>query len=262
MPNPNWTVPGQPWLEQVNAVRRTLIGKHTDNAVLPIVDLLKMLPLNPSDNETLNDLIARGSLTFAAAKVSNVAQDVTRASFMDDNVGSVRISVPKDVKASVAVLNDEIDFVSEGEDILIILADLPTQWPFSGNFVLRKLQMRPDRVLYTLQDQIQPHGWFEITVDLQAALTPLIALAALRAMPAHRRRKVALALKALRDEEDSCFGADDGTASWYITQGGVMGTCRIQHGNEHVLGTIIYGPDTLSGCRVKLKQLQDAGTCP
>lgn len=259
--NPVWVVPGKQWADQINACRRVIIEKITSNSPLPISDLFKILPLNPTDQQTIDDMVARGDLGFQGGAITNASNDVTRASFLDDNVGSVRLVIPEVVKATATTDGLVVELKEDATEILLILGDLPSQYPFSGNFILRSLSLGESEAVYSLQDQISPNGWFEIKVDLRVAATPFTALAALRSMPAHRRRKFSMAIKALADEEDSCFGKDDGSPSWYITRAS-LGVCRLQHGNEHVLGTIIYGPDTLENCRRQLEVFQTNGTCP
>ncbi len=258
---PVWVVPGKQWADQISACRRVIIEKINSSTPLLISDLFKILPLNPTDQQTIDDMVARGELIFQGGEIVNSSNDVTRASFLDDNVGSVRLIIPKIVKATATTDGTKVELRENATEILLILGDLPSQYPFSGNFILRKLSLLEHETIYTLQDQISPNGWFEIKVDLRVTPTPFTALAALRSMPAHRRRKFSLAMKALADEEDSCFGKNDGSPSWYITRA-TFGVCRLQHGNEHVLGVVLYGPDTLENCRRKLEEFQRDGTCP
>jgi hypothetical protein len=191
---------------QVSACREVLIAKQVGGGSVVIADLLKLLPLNPTDPETLTDLINRGVLQFGGGMVTNTASELTRASFLDDNVGSVRVVVPEVIAARVTADKTEIEFEDDNSNILLILNDLPREYPFSGNFVIRKLTLNPLAVVCTVQDQVTPNGWFQIGVDLTLDPTPFAALAAVRSMPAHRRQRFAIALKLLADKPHWCWG--------------------------------------------------------
>ena len=147
--DPTWTVPGKQWSVEIGACRRTLIERLELNDKLAIADLFKMLPLNPTDQQSVDDMIARGDLMFSAGKVSNTSDETTRASFLDDNVGSVRLVVPDAITARATTDKITIEFEAESGEILIILSDLPSQYPFSGNFVLRKLTLSERAVVYS-----------------------------------------------------------------------------------------------------------------
>jgi len=258
--HPIWIVPGAPWLHQVNACRRILIEAAKNDRPLGISELVTILPLNPVDESSIADIVARGMITFANGAAENDGGEVTRASFFDDNIGSLRIVIPKVFRAaSVSVNSETLSLVSADPKILLVLADMPETYPFSGNFLLESIALDETSSSYMLRDQIEPFGAFEIKVDLEQSLTSLAAVATLRAMPAYRRRKLSLAMKAMANGNDVC-SPDAGKPVWYIVKAS-FGVCRIQHENEQVLGTIKYGPATQAECQERLRQLENDGTC-
>jgi hypothetical protein len=177
-------VPAEAYAATASGVKAKLDKAYNDHATTSIATLLAQVPWGAVNTSSIKEFIDRGSLLFTGNTVKNDGNDIDVV-FQDERLGSIEISVPGHVEATVTRAGSSTKF-SFKQPAIVILQGLASKYQIPSNQRLDSVAFGSDSMSYEFHAAVTASERLTILVKL----SPKNASHALLENPAREPDKV------------------------------------------------------------------------